>query len=215
MNATASGQPPRQGCHGTDRRPTAFQIFGAVVNLIREDPEISFAKRRSWVHAYCEATDEQVPAPYDDETVTRYAREAEETRQLKRRRIVNVEKDESESGSEGSRDSVSDDDQRSVRHKPSTASELSESFGKTRLLPVCNAETVWGDAAGFTVVPHEQILDMHKQKALDVASAGINTARAATVAWPKLTSWDQAAWLSFDKAWWTCTNEAVNHGVPR
>jgi hypothetical protein len=76
-----------------------------------------------------------------------------------------------------------------------------------------NAKTVLGDSAGFSVIPHERILEMHKQKALEVAKAGVNSARAATVTWPKLLIWTQEAWMTFDKAWWNCVNAAVHNGV--
>ncbi len=191
-------------------RPTAVQIFDAVVALIREDPQISYSKRRSWVLASCDILGTEVPAPYDDDTFSRYAREDDAARHEKRRRtiatenFVNVDDDE-RSDDAGSRHSSSDEDL--------PLQSTLDAFSLLQRQPLLNANTVWSKSAGFTIVPHETILEIHKKKAQEIASANVNAAKSATVRWPKLLTWTQDAWYAFDKEWWNCVVEAVQSGV--
>jgi hypothetical protein len=121
-------------------RPTAVLIFKALVDYIKDDPEISFNKRAEWVHGFCDFSGTQVPPPYDDETVRRYARENSQDVQGKRRRINVIPQNDVESLSQESEQSDVDD-----------SNQDDHSFDEA----VLNANTVWGVAAGFAVAQRQ------------------------------------------------------------
>lgn len=174
-------------------RPTDCLVFGTIVELVKLDPEILFRKRANWVHHYCAQTDQEVPPPYDQESAFRSANDDNaERRDNRKKSTVNASSDEE-----------------------SEAESLAEvdNFSALQQQPVLNAETVWGSQAGFTIVPHEQILDLHRRTANEVSAANVNVAKTATITWPKLQTWTQVAWMAFDKKWWNCVVEAVHHGV--
>jgi hypothetical protein len=179
-------------------RPTACIIFERLVELIKLDADIPFNKRAQWVHAYCEMKGQQVPPPYDQATINRYAREAIDDRQAKRRR-TNQDLP------------LSHDDQINVSSSDSeTSNDHDDSPPVTQVL---NADAVWGVTAGFATVPHDEILAEHKATANDVASRQVNAAKSATITWPSLNSWTKDAWISFDKHWWDCLNQAAQSGL--
>jgi hypothetical protein len=150
-------------------RPTAVHIFKALVDYIKDDPEIPFTKRAEWVHGYCDFSGTQVQPPYDDDTMRRYSKENSEDVHKKRKRI-NV-------------DPQDDDDLRSHDSEPSRSdSSCDHSSGDA----VLNANTVWGVEAGFATEPHEEILELHKQTAAEVSKANVNSTKSATVTWPAL-----------------------------
>jgi ferredoxin len=86
-------------------------------------------------------------------------------------------------------------------------------FERIRQLQILNASTILGEKAGFTIVPHEDILKMYKRAATDVTAANINASRSANITWPKLDKWTKEAWIKFDTDWWDCVVEAVQNGV--
>jgi hypothetical protein len=187
-------------------RSTAAQLFNTLVDYLREDPSFSYEKRLSWVRAHCEFTGEELPHPYDDATRDHYAREAEEERQAKRRR-TNANGTPIPAATD--RAVIVDDDEES---ESAVGDEL-DAFSILKKSALLNATTVWGEAAGFSIVPHETILAMHRRTAQSAAAADVNSTKAATIIWPELKRWNKDAWHIFDKAWWNCVVRAVRSGV--
>jgi hypothetical protein len=174
-------------------RPTACLLFEAVVNYVKSDGNIPFAKRSEWVHAYCNFVGADVPPPYD-ETVQHYASEDSQHRHGKRQRILD---------SDRSQNRVTVQDSDPDAHDPDRDS-LSDGAERLAMPEALNANTVWGAEAGFAVESHEEILELHKATADDVAKRNVNSAKSATITWPCLNSWTKEAWIAFDKQWWDC-----------
>jgi hypothetical protein len=186
-------------------RPTAVQTFGAIVHYLRYDDTATFKLRAAWVHAFCSLVGEDIPAPFDAASVGHGLHEGD--RPSKRRPSSHPPNPNSSTDSE--MDELSD----SMSDSNLSGVDPNDPVAVIKALPTLNAATVWGVDAGFTIVPHERILAIHRQKAQDALAANINSVKSASITWPRLKSWTKESWYAFDKAWWDCNNEAVNSGA--
>jgi hypothetical protein len=78
---------------------------------------------------------------------------------------------------------------------------------------VHNSETVFGVDAGFTVVPHEEILEALRESAEAAKAAnGNSSANKVQVTWQRLSKWTRESWLAFERKWWDSVNQSVQNG---
>jgi hypothetical protein len=108
---------------------------------------------------------------------------------------------------------VSDVDDADQRQSPKLDNDQSEfsQFAQALRARVLNASTVFGSAAGFVIVPHEQILEALRSQAAQ-ALASSDRGRVAPITWPRLTRWDSKSWLEFERKWWNAVNQSVEQG---
>ena len=76
---------------------------------------------------------------------------------------------------------------------------------------ILNSETVFGIKAGFTVVPHDQILQALQEQASAASGANSGPVRFH-VTWSRLSRWDRSSWHEFERKWWNCVNQSVQNG---
>ena len=208
-------------------RPTAIQVASFFGWHVENDDSFPYSVRRPWVLLKCRLRREAIPELYSQATVDRYAKEAAADKKLKRKRVV----DSSSGGSgeaaaavqKGARQSSDDDDSSSSSSQSSEAASAEsdnddasdddvQAFTVIQKQKDLNAVTVWGEKAGFSVIPHEQILQMLADKAAEISRRGHDAPRGVAVVFPKLTRWNKASWLSFERRWWVSINEAVENG---
>ena len=78
---------------------------------------------------------------------------------------------------------------------------------------VHNSETVFGVNAGFTVVPHDDILLALRESAEAAKAAnGNSSANKVQVNWQRLLKWNRESWLAFERKWWDSVNQSVQNG---
>ncbi len=186
-------------------RPTAVQVFGAVVHYLKSDSKLDVKLRSEWVRAYCNLVGDVMPATFNVASTVREA--------SKKRSNIKRARDNSNSDSSSLRDGNFDDLSDQYSDLSLSDEQPVDPVAAVKSLQILNASTVWGDKAGFSIVPHERILEIHRRKAQEALAANVNAAKSATITWPKLTSWTKEAWQAFDKAWWNCIVEAVNSGA--
>jgi len=186
-------------------RITAVQVLNYLSWQIQHDSSIPYRVRRPWVLKRCAFDGSEVPEPYTEATMNRYAKEAAEQRTEKRKRTGHSAAAADAAKHDGS-DSSDDEG------AGSDADDSMFNFEAIQALQNLTAETVWGAKAGFTVVPHDEILQQHVERAEAIAKLGQANSKHVTVVWPHLDRWNKQAWLQFEKKWWISVNQAVENG---
>ena len=195
-------------------RPTSIQVLSYFAYQVELDTSFPYAMRRPWVLFRCKMTGREVPELYSQETVNRYA-----LKKAKRKRTDAADgsktkvsgksaADKTASDASSSDDSDDSSDDSSVDGDDGSDDE----FSAIQKLPLLNASTVWGKKAGFNVIPHAEILKQHADKAAEIARTGADRSKSIAVVWPKLLGWSKSTWITFERKWWTCVNQAVDNG---
>jgi len=186
-------------------RVTAVQVLNYLAWQIQHDSAIPFRVRRPWVLKRCEFDGSDIPEPYTETTVNRYAKEAADARAAKRKKT---------GGSAGSAIAVKDNssDSSEAESSDSDGENADTKFSAVQALHTLTSETVWGAKAGFAVVPHDEILKIHAEKADAVKASGQVNSKQVAVVWPHLDRWNKQSWLQFEKKWWVSVNQAVENG---
>jgi hypothetical protein len=73
-------------------RPTAVQVFAAIVHYVKTDESMRFKQRSAWVHAYHALMGTDVPAPYDAASVAHGIHEGERPAKRDHRAHVNADR---------------------------------------------------------------------------------------------------------------------------
>jgi hypothetical protein len=150
---------------------SATKVFDVIAEYVATDESLVKAKRSDWVIAHCKFTGIEVPPEFANAR-RRRSQDDVDGSQPKRARtnsFVDLDADNPESETED------------------------RLFERVRQLQILSASTVWGEKAGFTIVPHEDILKMYKRATTDATAANINASRSANITWPKLDRWTKEA----------------------
>ncbi len=180
-------------------RVTAVQVLMFLAFHIEHDTSIPIRIRRPWVLKKCAFDGSDIPELYAVDVSAELAKTVKHKNSAHAAAVA---------GAATNDDDAADDSDNS----DSDGNGPHVNFAAIQALQTLTSETVWGVKAGFTVVPHDEILQQHKEKADTIKALGQVNSMQVAVVWPHLDRWNKNSWLQFEKKWWLSVNQAVENG---